>query len=175
MHPGGPPQPLITAEAIGRRNAELASDIVRVFGREFVMVVLLKGAFVFAADLLRALGQAGAQPRVEFLQLSSYGTATESSGDIRRLSEMPTVAGERVLVVDDVLDTGRSLAYAAEALTRAGAKAVRLCVLLDKPARRVVDLAADHVGFTIPDRFVVGYGIDCAERWRELRDVAAVD
>ena len=166
---------MIEAEAIGRRIAEMAPEIVAALGEDFVMVVLLKGAFVFAADLLRALGRAGAHPRVEFLQLSSYGMARDSSGTVRRLNDLPAVAGKRVLVVDDVLDTGRSAAYAARELSGAGASLVRLCVLLDKPRRRAVDIAADHVGFTIPDRFVVGYGIDCAELWRELSGVEALD
>jgi len=136
---------------------------------------VLKGAFVFGADLLRSLGRLGARPRVEFFGLSSYGAGRQTRGAVTPWTPVPEVKGEHVLLVEDVLDSGLTVAHASDSLRKAGAASVRVCALLDKPARHRVKFAADHVGFTIPDQFVVGYGIDWAERWRELPDVAAVD
>lgn len=170
-----PPQPLISSDDIARRIDGLAGEIIADLGRDFVMVIVLKGAFVFGADLLRAFGRCGASPRVEFLGLSSYGMLRNTSGRVSAWTPVPAVAGAKVLVVEDILDTGLSASYAKAVLWSAGAVDVRLCVLLDKQVQREAQISADHVGFTIPDRFVVGYGIDYAERWRELVDVAAVD
>jgi hypoxanthine phosphoribosyltransferase len=115
------------------------------------MVVILNGAFMFAADLARALARHGSHPTMEFVNLKSYGDATESSGQVRVLGTLP------------------------ERLDGLGAAPVRLCVFLDKPARRAAGIEAEHVGFSIDDRFVVGYGLDHAKRWRGLPDLAAVD
>jgi hypoxanthine phosphoribosyltransferase len=169
------PQILIAADEIAVRVTQMAEDIVAGLGPDLVMVVVLKGAFVFAADLLRALSRAGGRPKVEFVRLSSYGNSRTSRGQVTRIGELPDVAGQRVLVVDDVLDTGFSATYAVDAFRQSGAAEVRLCVLLDKPARRQVEVTADHIGFPVPDRFVVGYGIDYAERWRELPYIAVLD
>lgn len=170
-----PPQTLVGESEIAARIDELAGRIVADLGTEFVMAIVLKGAFVFGADLLRALGRHGAQPRVEFLGLSSYGAEKESSGKIAEWTPIPKVSGAKVLVVEDVLDSGLTVTHAMDALRRAGAATVKLCALLDKPMRRKVAAAGDYVGFAIPNRFVVGYGIDWSERWRELPHVAAVD
>ncbi|WP_404382592.1 phosphoribosyltransferase [Caenispirillum salinarum] len=171
------PQTLISAEDIATRLDAMAADIVRELGPDITMIPVLKGAFVFAADLLRALGRHGAKVRlrVQFLQLASYGAAKESSGTVTQTGTLPEVEGETVLVVEDVLDSGRTAARALELMRDAGARRAALAVLLDKPERRVVDCPADFTGFTIPDRFVVGYGIDWAERFRELDHVAVVD
>jgi hypoxanthine phosphoribosyltransferase len=171
------PQTLISAEEIAARLDAMAAEIVRELGPDITMIPVLKGAFVFAADLLRALGRHGAHVRlrVQFLRLASYGTGQESSGTVRQEGDLPDVAGETVLVVEDVLDSGRTAARALDLMRQAGAKHTALAVLLDKPERRVVDCPAHFTGFTIPDRFVVGYGIDWAERFRELDHVAVVD
>lgn len=171
------PQTLISAEEIAVRLDTLAKEIVAELGPDITMIPVLKGAFVFAADLLRALGRNGAHVRlrVQFLRLASYGDATESSGTVRQEGDLPDVAGETVLIVEDVLDSGRTASRALDLMRRAGARRAALVVLLDKPARRVVECPADFTGFTIPDRFVVGYGIDWAERFRELDHVAVVD
>ena len=166
---------LIGAAEIAARVEALADHIAADYGTDLVMVPVLKGAFVFAADLMRALGRRGAAVRVEFLRLASYGAATESSGRVTLIEPIPEVAGGRVLIVEDVLDTGRSARFAVELMRRAGAAEVRLCALLDKPSRRTEDVAGDYIGFVIPDRFVVGYGIDWNERYRERSDVAAVE
>ena len=153
---------LFTADAIGRRVETLAAEIVAQMGERFVTVGLLKGTFVFLADLVRALDRAGARPGVEFLRLSSYGLGQVSSGEVHLLGDIPT-------------DTGRSMAYAATLLRQRDVDDLRLCALLDKPARREVPVTIDFVGFTVPDVFVAGYGIDYAERFRHRPDIVAVE
>ncbi len=154
---------------IAARVRRLAREIAADLGPDFLMVVVLKGAFVFAADLARALHAEGARPRVGFLVLSSYGAGTCSAGRVNVLGEMlDDVAGRGVLVVEDILDTGLTLAHARDRLLAHGAAGVRTCVLVDKPARREIPIEADYVGFDVGERFVVGYGIDHAERYREL-------
>jgi hypoxanthine phosphoribosyltransferase len=170
-----PPQLLIGEDEIARRIGQLAQEIVTGLGPEFVMAIVLKGAFVFGADLLRALGRLHVRPRVEFMGLSSYGAERKTSGDVTAWTSIPAVKGERVLLVEDILDSGLTVTYAMETLRKAGASELKVCALLDKPTRRRTPVTADYVGFTIPDRFVVGYGIDWAERWRELGHIAAVD
>jgi len=168
---------LIEPEAIRQRVAKMAADIAATApSRDLVLVCVLKGAFVLTADLLRELGQLGLHPRVEFLRLSSYGNAKESSGEVLVLGDVPDqIKGRHLLVVDDILDTGRSLHFARSMFLERGAASVSTCVLLDKPQRRVVDLQADYSGFEIDDLFVVGYGIDYAEQYRHLPFVGTVD
>jgi hypoxanthine phosphoribosyltransferase len=161
---------------IARRVDELAVEIAGLVHGEFTVLGILKGSFVFVADLVRALDRAGLQPRIEFIQLSSYGHAKESSGAVRLVGSMPPdMATGPVLVVDDIADTGRSLAYAKHLLEQRGATRVWTCALGDKPSRREVDFSADFVGFTIDDRFVVGYGIDHAEKYRYLPYIGTID
>jgi hypoxanthine phosphoribosyltransferase len=161
---------------IAQRVEELAAEIARSLPRDLVLVVVLKGGFVFAADLMRALDRAGFRLRVDFLRLSSYGNARESSGVVRPVGPLPEdVAGHDVLVVDDIADTGRSLVAARSLLQERGAATVSTCVLLDKPSRREVVVEPDFVGFTIGDVFVVGYGIDFAEQHRHLPYVGTID
>jgi hypoxanthine phosphoribosyltransferase len=153
----------------------LAGEIVRALGPEFVAIGVLKGSFVFLADLVRALARAGAMPNIEFMRLASYGQKKESSGEVLLLGDVSRDFGGRaVLLVDDIVDTGLSMAYGRRLLTERHASSVRTCALLDKPSRRQVDVAIDHVGFEIPDVFVVGYGIDYAERYRELPFIGEV-
>ena len=160
---------------IGARVEALAGEIVRAMGRDFVVIGVLKGSFVFLADLVRALARAGATPSVEFMRLASYGQKQESSGEVRLLGDAPRDFGGRaVLLVDDIVDTGLSMAYGRRLLTARNAARVWTCALLDKPSRRRVDLTLDFVGFEIPDVFVVGYGIDYAERYRYLPYIGKV-
>jgi hypoxanthine phosphoribosyltransferase len=166
---------LYDEDEISRRVEELAGEIAAVVSGDFAIVALLKGSFVFVADLLRVLGRHGLAPTVEFMRVSSYGAAKESSGEVRLIGEVPEeVAGRPVLVVDDIVDTGRSLAYARDRLAEAGASKVWTCTLLDKPSRREVEFSADFVGFVIEDVFVVGYGIDFAEQHRHLPYIGVV-
>jgi hypoxanthine phosphoribosyltransferase len=167
---------LFEAAVIARRVEELAQRIAATLPDEFTVVGLLKGAFVFTADLVRALDRAGCRPEVEFLQVSSYGMAKESTGRVKVIGQMPgSVAGRNVLLVDDIQDTGRTLVFTRDLLLENGAARVWTCALLDKPSRRVVPIEADFVGFEIPDLFVVGYGIDYAERWRHLPYIGRID
>lgn len=161
---------------IARRVDTLAGEIAAAITGDFIVVGLLKGSFVFVADLIRALDRNGLAPRVEFIRLSSYGHARESSGDVRLIGGVPAdIAGRQVVLVDDIADTGRSLAFARTLVEERGAARVWTCALIDKPSRREIDFSADFIGFTIDDVFVVGYGIDYAEDYRYLPYIGVID
>jgi hypoxanthine phosphoribosyltransferase len=167
-------RPLFSRREIRRRVRALARAIERDSrGRELLVVSVLKGAFVFTADLIRELDL---PLTVDFIGLSSYGAGTASTGDVRltRPLSMP-VEGRDVLVVEDLIDTGQTLAALRADLRARGARSVRICALLDKPDRRLVDLRADYVGFTDVQGFVAGYGIDFAERHRARPDLVTVE
>jgi hypoxanthine phosphoribosyltransferase len=160
---------------IARRVAALAGDISGRFDGDFVIVGLLKGSFMFVADLARALRGRGAEPRIEFMRLSSYGMTKRSAGEVHLIGDVPTeVAGQRVLLVDDIVDTGRSIAYAQALLRQREAAEILTCALLDKPSRREVTVTVDFVGFEVDDVFVAGYGIDYAEKYRDLPFIGVV-
>ena len=161
---------LYSAETIAARNAALAEEIRRAgFVENVLVVAVLKGSFVFAADLIRALHHAGISPEVDFMSLSSYGAGTTSSGTITVIRDIETaVAGRNVLLVDDILESGRTLAHARDTIASRGAARVGVVVLLDKPGKRIAPIEADFVGFATPDHFVVGYGMDAAHAFREL-------
>jgi hypoxanthine phosphoribosyltransferase len=169
----GRPQTLISAAAIARRVTALGLAIADHHrgGPPPILLALLDGAALFSADLARAVPIPDL--RLAYARASSYRAGTVSSGQVE-LSSLPPVAGQPVWVVDDILDTGRTLAAAVAATRAGGASVVRTCVLLDKPSRRAPDglPVADLTGFTIPDHFVVGYGLDHAGRYRHLPDVA---
>jgi hypoxanthine phosphoribosyltransferase len=161
---------------IAARVESLAQDVVRAVGRDLVVIGVLKGSFVFLADLVRALSRAGAAPRVEFMRLASYGQSKESSGEVLLLGDVPRdFAGKPVLLVDDIVDTGLSMDYGRRLLIERHASRVWTCALLDKPSRRKVAVEVDFVGFEIPDVFVVGYGIDFAEQYRHLSYIGKVE
>lgn len=161
---------------IATRIEDLARDIRDAMPDDTLMVPVLTGSFVFAADLVRALARAGADWPLDFMTLSSYGAGTQSSGQIDIVRDLrESVAGRSVLVIDDILDTGRTLLFARDLLRNRGARDVRICALLDKPARRSVDLAADFVGFAVTDEFLVGYGLDKAGRYRGLPYIGAIE
>jgi hypoxanthine phosphoribosyltransferase len=168
---------LFDAEQIARRVDELAREIRQKAGsRDLALVGILKGSFMFMADLARALERAGARPQIEFMRLASYGQKKESSGEVLLLGDAPRdFEGRPVVVVDDIVDTGLSMDYGRELLAGRNVAAVHTCALLDKPSRRNVDIVIDFVGFTIPDVFVVGYGIDYAEQYRYLPYIGKVD
>ncbi|MGI9437365.1 MAG: hypoxanthine phosphoribosyltransferase [Geminicoccaceae bacterium] len=167
---------LFEEDRIAERVALLARDIVEALGSDLTVIGILKGSFVFMADLVRALDRAGALPRIELMRLSSYGRSMQSSGEVKLIGNTPDdFEGRPVLLVDDIVDTGLSLSYGRELLEGRNAKEVWTCALLDKPSRRKVDIKADFVGFEIPDVFVVGYGIDYAERFRHLPYIGRVD
>lgn len=176
QRPGGRVEVLYPAAVIARRVEELAVDIAHRHGPDLLVVALLKGSFVFTADLLRALHRQGVHPRVDFMTLQSYGAAAVSSGRVEVTRDLQEdVAGQDVVVVDDILESGRTLETARNLLLGRGAATVEICVLLEKPGKRAVELAADHVGFVIPDRFVVGYGLDYAHYYRELPYIGVIE
>lgn len=167
---------LFSAEAIAARNAELANEIVALGCERLLVIAVLKGSFVFAADLIRALHAARLAPEVEFISLSSYRESTVSTGTVRIVHDIDSdVAGRDVLLVDDILESGRTLAFAKDLLAARGARRVLTCVLLEKPNKRAVRIEADLVGFECPDLFVVGYGMDVAHAYRELPFVGVVE
>jgi len=157
---------LITERQIAHRICSMARDIEHDFrGREMVVVSLLNGTVMFLADLIRHLSM---PLRLDFMGVSSYGAGTES-GELVFTKELRLdMRGRDVLLIDDILDTGRTLSRVVPKLRQLKPRSIKICVLLDKPARRVEDVAADYVGFEIPDFFVVGYGLDFAERYRNL-------
>ncbi|MEQ9640129.1 MAG: hypoxanthine phosphoribosyltransferase [Alphaproteobacteria bacterium] len=166
---------LYSAAAIASRVAELAEAIAADDGAEPTIVSVLKGSFVFSADLMRALHGRGVHPRIDFMMLSSYGTGTESSGQVQVLRDITDdVRGRPVLLVDDILESGRTLAFARQRLLEHGAARVELCVLLEKPGKRKAEINARYVGFRTPDLFVVGYGLDYAHYYRELPYIGVV-
>jgi hypoxanthine phosphoribosyltransferase len=161
---------------IRARVEALAAGIVGAVGVDFVVIGVLKGSFVFLADLVRALARSGATPGIEFMRLASYGQKKESSGEVLLLGDVPRdFGGKAVLLVDDIVDTGLSMDYGKRLLMGRNTARVWTCALLDKPSRRKVDVTLDFVGFEIPDVFVVGYGIDYAEQYRYLPFIGRVD
>jgi hypoxanthine phosphoribosyltransferase len=155
---------------------EIAAAIPTTDAGDFLIIGLLKGSFVFVADLARALHRVDRHPQVEFMRLSSYGLEKTSGGEVHLLGDVPTdIAGKNVLLVDDIADTGRSLAYGRALLEQRDIGGLWVCVLLDKPSRREVDVQVDFRGFSIDDVFVAGYGIDYAEQYRHLPSIVVVD
>lgn len=167
---------LYSAEEIEERIKTLAREIALKLPPDLMIVSLLKGSFVFTADMIRQLYHIGLHPQVDFMTLSSYGSSTESSKAItinRDLIE--EVRDRHVLILDDILESGRTLQFARNLITQRGAASSKIVVLLEKPGKREVALSADFVGFTIPDKFVVGYGLDYANYYRELPYVGVLD
>lgn len=160
---------LYTPEQLAARVTELGRDISRDYkGESVVLVGVLKGAIVFFTDLARAIDDT-VNVSFDFISCSSYGNSTTSTGVVRILKDLDrSVEGKHVLVVEDIVDTGTTLHYLLDNLRARGAKSVRLAALLNKPDRRKMDVHVDYVGFVIPDYFVVGYGLDFAERYRHL-------
>ena len=166
---------LFDEEAIARRNEALARAVAEAGTRDLLVVAVLKGSFMFAADLIRALHRAGLSPQVEFIHLSSYRKGTVSSGNVAILRDVESeVRGRDVLLVDDILESGRTLAFAKDLLAARGAARVLTAVLLEKPGKRAVTVHADFIGFSCPDVFVVGYGMDVAHSFRQLPFVGVV-
>jgi hypoxanthine phosphoribosyltransferase len=166
---------LFDEKSIAERNEALAKEIAAAEPKDLLVVAILKGSFMFAADLIRALHRAGLSPQVEFVHLSSYRDATISSGQVEILRDVQSeVRGRDVLIVDDILESGRTLAFAKDLLAARGARSVSTAVLLEKPGHLAADIEADHRGFVCPDKFVVGYGMDMAHQFRELPFVGHV-
>ena len=166
---------IFTPAMIAERIEELARDIAAAKAAPLLVVAILKGSFVFAADLIRALHRAGLAPEVDFMTLSSYRKSTKSSGVVEILRDIETdVAGRNVLLIDDILESGRTLAFAKDLVSARGAARIMTCVLLEKGHKRAVDVQADFKAFDCPEVFVVGYGMDVGHRYRELPFVGQV-
>ena len=169
-------RPLFDEHSIAERTRAMAAEIAATQPEDLLAVAVLKGSFMFAADLLRALHRAGLSPQVEFMQLSSYGAATQSTGQVTVVRDLDSdVEGRDVVLIDDILESGRTLAFAKDLLTKRGARRVMIAVMLEKPGKRAVVLDADFVGFPCPDLFVVGYGMDAAHRYRQLPFIGVVE
>jgi hypoxanthine phosphoribosyltransferase len=166
---------LLDAAAIQNRVRELAGEIDRDYpeGEEIHLVCVLKGGFMFMADLVRAMS-----PRVslDFIAVSSYAKSTTTSGEVRMLKDLDSgLQGRHIVIVEDIVDTGLTLMYLQEILRARSPKTLRTACLLSKPSRRQVDVTVEYIGFTIEDRFVVGYGLDCAEQYRNLPYIAVLE
>ncbi|WP_421856632.1 hypoxanthine phosphoribosyltransferase [Oricola sp.] len=167
---------LFSASTIAARNLELAKLIAARDYTDLLVISVLKGSFIFSADLVRAMHDAGLEPGVEFIMLSTYGAGTEA-GKVNVLRDVDSdVAGRDILLIDDILESGRTLTFARDLMMERGAKSVNIAVLLDKSVRRQADtpVQADFVGFECPDHFVVGYGMDVGHAFRELPFVGVV-
>jgi hypoxanthine phosphoribosyltransferase len=166
-------EPLFTSEQIQTRVAEMGAEIARDYaGRTPLLVGVLKGAYIFLSDLVRATDL---RLGVEFMAISSYGAAMRSSGEVRIVKDLDVpVDGRDILIVEDIVDTGLTLSFLIGSLHQRGARSVRLAALLDKFERREREVKIDYCGFQIPDAFVVGYGLDYAERYRNLPYIAVI-
>ncbi len=164
---------LVQRDELEHRIRELGAEISRDYaGREVLLVGVLKGAVFFLADLMRQLD---VQCEVDFMAVSSYGASTDSSGVVRILKDLDApIEGRDVLIVEDIVDSGLTLSYLFRMLRARGPASLEVCALLTKPDRRTVDLTARYIGFEIPDKFAIGYGLDYAERYRNLPYVAAL-
>src|SRR6185295_16252435 len=166
------PDILLSGDQIQKRVAEMADEIRRDFPGDLHLVAVLKGAFVFLSDLVRRMD---GNVSLDFMAVSSYAKATTSSGEVKVLKDLDTrLEGRNVIIVEDIVDTGLTLTYLQDILRARNPKSLRTACLLSKPSRRKVDVKVEYIGFTIEDRFVVGYGLDYAERYRNLRDIAVL-
>jgi hypoxanthine phosphoribosyltransferase len=163
---------LLPKERIRQRVAEIADSINREYGGErLIFVGVLKGAVIFMADLVRMIGDS-VDVRMDFMAVSSYGDSSTSSGAVKIIKDMDTLAeDEHIILVEDIMDTGLTLSYLKEMLMARNPRSLKTCVLLEKPERKKVECAIEYRGFEIPDKFVVGYGLDYAGKWRNLSDI----
>ena len=165
---------LISRDEIANAVDRLASEIERDYqGKQPLLIGVLKGAFVFMADLIRQLDL---PLELEFVRLSSYGAARESSGSVRVIQGLKTpIKGRDVLVIEDIVDTGITISFLLDYLRKKKPASLKLCVLTDKPSRRRVPVSIDYLGFTVPDKFVVGYGLDFDEKFRYLPEICVIE
>lgn len=165
---------LVTEAQIRDKLKEMGERIARDYAdkREILMIGVLKGAVVFLSDLIRCIDL---PVHLDFMAVSSYGTSTESSGVVRILKDLENdVEGKHIIIVEDIIDSGLTLSYLYENLRSRKPGSLKICTLLDKPSRRLANITVDYLGFEIPDYFVVGYGLDYGEKYRNLRDVCVL-
>jgi hypoxanthine phosphoribosyltransferase len=165
---------LIDRDEIAKAVDRLASEISRDYrGKQPLLIGVLKGSFVFMADLIRQLDL---PLELDFIRLSSYGTARESSGKVKVVHETKThVKGRDVLVIEDIVDTGSTISFLLDYLNNKQPSSLKVCTLTDKPSRRRVQVPIDYRGFTVPNKFIVGYGLDCDQRFRNLPDIYVME
>ena len=165
---------MLSEATIARRVSELATRISTDYaGREVIVIGILKGSWIFLADLVRRMT---VPVVIDFMTVSSYGTSTRTSGVVKIVTDLKCpLEGRDVLLVEDILDSGLTMRYLLDNLRRRGPKSLRVCVLMDKPARRKVEIRPEYVGFEVPDEFVVGYGTDYAERFRHLPFIGCLE
>jgi len=165
---------LFSTEEIAQRNAQLAREIAKSGPEDPLVIAILKGSFVFAADLIRAMHEAGISPEVEFISISSYGAGTEAGKPVILRDVETDVTDRNLFIIDDILESGGTLAFTKNLMEKRGAKTVSLVTMLDKPTKRKAAISADFVGFECPDKFVVGYGMDVGHAFRELPYIGEV-
>ena len=165
---------MITEEEIDKRVREVAAQITKDFaGEEIHLVCVLRGGSFFTCELAKRIDL---PMTMDFISCSSYGNDTKSSGVVRIVKDLSdSIVDKNVIVIEDVVDTGRTLSYLLKMLSERQPRSLKLCSLLDKPSRRVVEVTTDYIGFTIPDKFVVGYGLDYAQRYRNLPYIAEIE
>lgn len=165
---------LINEETLHKRIDEIAKQIEEEYkDKEITLICILKGSVFFTVDLAKKIK---GNIKLEFIRVSSYGEGTESTGEIKmKLDLKDSIQGKDVIVVEDIIDTGRTLSYLIEYLKMKKPNSVKLCALLDKPDRRTKDVKVDYTGFQIPDKFVIGYGLDCNEEYRNLPYIAYIE
>lgn len=168
------PKVIIPREEIANKVAELATQLRKDYrGKNPLLIGILKGSFVFLSDLMRGMNM---PVEVDFVRLSSYGAGTESSGKIKLVKDVETpIRGRHVLVVEDIIDRGLTVRFLLDYLSFRKPSSLKLCALFDKPSRRKVEVPIDYVGFTVPDAFVVGYGLDLNEKFRFLPDLCVLE
>lgn len=167
---------LITADEIAGRVNSLAEEIAGSMEDDIMIISLLRGSFVFTADLIRALHFLNIKPQVDFMTLASYGNSTISSGKVQIIRDIvEDVKSRKILIVDDILESGNTLFFARNLIKERGADDIKIAVMLEKPNKRRTEINADFIGFTIPDKFVVGYGLDYANYYRELPFIGTVE
>jgi hypoxanthine phosphoribosyltransferase len=158
---------MISKEELQKRVAELGAEISKDYkGQSILAISVLKGAVLFMSDLIRVLN---IETKIDFMAVSSYGSSTESTGVVRILKDLDSnIQGENVIIVEDIIDSGLTLKYLKEYLMARNPKSLKICTLLDKPERRVADISADYIGFSIENKFIVGYGLDFNQKYRNL-------
>jgi hypoxanthine phosphoribosyltransferase len=169
------PPTMLSADQIQARIRELAVEILRDYpaGQDLHLICILKGAFLFLGDLIRSMPR---HVTIDFMAVSSYAKGTTSSGEVRMIKDLDTgLQGRNVIIVEDIVDTGLTLAYLQDILRARSPHTLRTACLLSKPSRRKIDVKVDYIGFTIEDRFVVGYGLDYAEKYRNLPYIGVLD
>ncbi len=164
---------LVSNAEIAKRADEIAAQINADYkGKPILVVGILRGASIFLADIFKRLE---GDVELDFMSLSSYGSGTNSSGEVKMIKDLSEpVDGKNILIIEDIIDTGITLSYLIKVLEARNPESIKLCALLDKPSRRKVELKGDYIGFEIPDEYVVGYGLDYAEKYRNLPDVCVL-